>query len=42
VQTLLAAGAAIDRITLSADDDHPPGSDVAQLLRAHGVPDEDA
>jgi ankyrin repeat protein len=42
VQTLLAAGAAIDGITLSADDDHPPGTDVAQLLRAHGVPDEDA
>ena len=40
VQTLLAAGAATDGITRSADDDHPASAEVAQLLRAHGVPDD--
>jgi ankyrin repeat protein len=41
VLTLLAAGAATDGITLSADDDKPASAEVAQLLRAHGVPDDD-
>jgi ankyrin repeat protein len=41
VRTLLAAGAAIDGMALSADDDHAPSAEVAQLLRAYGVPDED-
>jgi ankyrin repeat protein len=40
VQALLEAGASIDGIALSPDDPKPPSSDVAQLLRAHGVPDE--
>ncbi|HZC73867.1 MAG TPA: ankyrin repeat domain-containing protein [Jatrophihabitans sp.] len=39
-QTLLDAGAAIDGITLSPDDPKAPSSEVAQLLRARGVPDE--
>ena len=41
VQTLLAAGGTTAGITLSADDDHPPSAEIAQLLRAHGVPDDD-
>jgi ankyrin repeat protein len=41
VQTLLAAGASTGDMTLSPDDDHPPSARVAELLRAHGVPDDD-
>jgi hypothetical protein len=40
VQALLDADAAIDGITLSADDPKPPSPEVADLLRAHGVPDD--
>lgn len=40
VQALLEAGAAIDGITQSADDPKPPSPQVAQLLRARGVPDQ--
>jgi ankyrin repeat protein len=40
VQALLAAGAPIDHITLSPDDAKPPSPEVAELLRAHGVPGE--
>jgi ankyrin repeat protein len=38
VQALLDADAEIDGITLSADDPKPPSQEVADLLRAHGVP----
>jgi hypothetical protein len=41
VQTLLAAGAATDGIALSSGDDKPASAEVARLLRAHGVVDED-
>jgi ankyrin repeat protein len=40
VQALLDAGGPLDGITLSADDPKPPSAQVAQLLRARGVPDE--
>src|SRR5262249_34394992 len=41
VQTLLAAGAGTNGMTLSADDDPPPSAEVAKLRRAQGVPDDD-
>jgi ankyrin repeat protein len=40
VQALLDAGAGLDGITLSGDDPKPPSPEVADLLRARGVPDE--
>jgi ankyrin repeat protein len=40
VRTLLDAGASTDGITLSPDDEKPPSPQVAELLRSHGVPDE--
>jgi hypothetical protein len=42
VRTLIEAGASCDGLSLSSDDPKPPSPEVAQLLRAHGVPDEDA
>ncbi|HEX9624085.1 MAG TPA: ankyrin repeat domain-containing protein, partial [Streptosporangiaceae bacterium] len=39
VQALLDAGASTEGVELAEDDDHPPTSDVAELLRQHGVLD---
>jgi ankyrin repeat protein len=39
VQALLVAGAPLDGIILSTDDPKPPSPEVADLLRAHGIPD---
>jgi len=39
VQALLDAGASVEGIELTEDDDHPPFSEVAELLRQHGVID---
>jgi hypothetical protein len=41
VRTLIDAGASTHGITLSPDDGKPPSPEVAELLRAHGVPDEE-
>jgi len=38
VQALLDAGAPLDGVTLSPDDPKPPSAEVADLLRARGVP----
>jgi ankyrin repeat protein len=35
VQALLEAGASTDGVEQTEDDDHPPSSEVAELLRAH-------
>jgi ankyrin repeat protein len=40
VGMLLEAGASVEGITISPDDDHPPSPAVAQLLRQYGVRDE--
>ena len=40
VRTLIDAGASRDGLTLSPDDHKPPSPEVAQLLRAYGVGDE--
>ena len=37
---LIEAGASLDGITISPDDSHPPSPAVADLLRHHGVRDE--
>ena len=37
VRALLEAGASTEGMTLSPDDPHPTGDEVASLLRAHGV-----
>jgi ankyrin repeat protein len=42
VGTLLDAGASTGGIVLSADDPKPPSPEVAALLRARGIPDEEA
>jgi ankyrin repeat protein len=42
VRVLLDAGASTDGIVLSADDPKPPSPEVAALLRARGIPDEEA
>ena len=39
VRALIEAGSSIDGISLSADEPKQPSEDVAQLLRARGVPD---
>ncbi len=41
VSALLDAGARIDGITLSPDDQKPPSPEVAAMLRAHGIPEEE-
>ena len=40
VGVLLDAGASTDGIVLSPDDQKPPSSEVAALLRARGIPDK--
>jgi len=40
VGLLIEAGASLDGITISPDDSHPPSPAVADLLRHHGVRDE--
>jgi ankyrin repeat protein len=42
VRILLDAGASTGGIVLSPDDPKPPSPEVATLLRARGIPDEDA
>jgi ankyrin repeat protein len=42
VSVLLDAGASVGGITLSSDDPKPPSPEVAALLRARGIPDEEA
>jgi ankyrin repeat protein len=42
VGILLDAGASTDGIVLSPDDPKPPSPEVAALLRARGIPDEEA
>jgi ankyrin repeat protein len=42
VSLFLDAGASTDGITLSPDDPKPPSPEVAALLRARGIPDEEA
>ena len=42
VRTLLDAGASAGGIVLAADDPKPPSSEVAALLRARGIPSEEA
>ena len=42
VGALLDAGASTDGIALSPDDPKPPSPEVAALLRARGIPDEEA
>jgi ankyrin repeat protein len=42
VSALLDAGASTDGIVLSPDDPKPPSPEVAALLRARGIPDEEA
>jgi hypothetical protein len=39
VQALLDAGASVSELTLSPDDPKAPSSEVADLLRRHGVAD---
>ena len=39
VQALLDAGASIDGVELTEDDDHPPSPEIAEVLRRRGVPD---
>lgn len=39
VRALIEAGASVDGITLSVDEPKQPSADVAELLRARGVPD---
>jgi ankyrin repeat protein len=41
VAALLDAGAATDGIVLSPDDQKPPSPEVAALLRARGIPEEE-
>jgi hypothetical protein len=41
VSALLDAGARIDGIVLSPDDQKPPSPEVAAVLRAHGIPEEE-
>jgi len=40
IRTLIEAGAATEGIVLSPDDPKPPSSEVADLLRAYGIPDQ--
>ena len=40
VRTLIEAGAATEGIVLSPDDPKPPSPEVADLLRAYGIPDQ--
>jgi ankyrin repeat protein len=42
ITTLLDAGAATEGITLSPDDPKPPSPEVAALLRARGIPEQEA
>ena len=42
VSTLLDAGASAGGIVLAPDDPKPPSPEVAALLRARGIPDEEA
>jgi hypothetical protein len=42
VSALLDAGASAAGIVLSPDDPKPPSPEVAALLRARGIPDEEA
>ena len=42
IGALLDAGASTDGIVLSPDDPKPPSPEVAALLRARGIPDEEA
>jgi hypothetical protein len=42
VGVLLDAGASTAGIVPSADDPQPPSLEVADLLRAHRIPDEEA
>jgi len=42
VSALLDAGASTAGITLSADDPKPPSPEVAALLRARGIPEQEA
>jgi ankyrin repeat protein len=42
VSVLLDAGASTDGIALSPDDPKPPSPEVAALLRARGIPDQEA
>ena len=42
VTLLLDAGASTDGITLSPDDEKPPSTEVARLLRERGVVDRDS
>ena len=42
VSVLLDAGASAAGIVLSPDDPKPPSPEVAALLRARGIPDEEA
>jgi ankyrin repeat protein len=42
VSVLLDAGASTGGIVLSADDPKPPSPEVAALLRARGIPDQEA
>ena len=42
VRILLDAGASTDGIVLSPDDPKPPSPEVTALLRARGIPDEEA
>jgi ankyrin repeat protein len=42
VRALLDAGASTDGIVLSPDDQKPPSAEVAAVLRARGIPDEEA
>jgi hypothetical protein len=41
VSTLLDAGASAGGIVLAPDDPKPPSPEVAALLRARGIPDEE-
>jgi hypothetical protein len=40
IGVLIEAGACLDGITIGPDDPKPPSPDVADLLRRHGVRDE--
>jgi len=42
IGALLDAGASTDGIALSPDDPKPPSPEVAALLRARGIPDQEA
>ena len=42
IRILLDAGASASGIVLSPDDPKPPSPEVAAVLRAHGIPDEEA